>query len=54
MLFLFGKYREPARFIAGMALLVIGIVVHIAALAVAGGALLAWGALRLLAARRSR
>jgi hypothetical protein len=54
MLLLFGKYKEPGRAIGGIALLVIGIVVHVVLLAVAGGVLLAWGALRLLAAWRSR
>ena len=53
MLLLFGKYKEP-RAIGGIALLVIGIVVHLVLLAAAGGVLLAWGALRLLAAWRSR
>jgi hypothetical protein len=51
---LFGKHKEPARLIAGAALLVIGVVLHMVLLTVAGGVLLAWGALRLLAAWRSR
>ena len=54
MLVLFGKGSGPVRLIAGVALLVIGIVLHMVLLAVAGGFVLAWGALRLLAARRSR
>ncbi|HEX7163829.1 MAG TPA: hypothetical protein VF223_21630 [Trebonia sp.] len=54
MLALFGKDSGPIRFIAGVALLVIGIVLHMVLLAVAGGFVLAWGALRLFAARRSR
>ncbi len=54
MLVLFGKYKESARLIAGAALLVTGIVWHMVLVIVAGGALLAWGAQRMLAARRSR
>ncbi len=54
MLALFGKNSGPVRLIAGVALLVIGIVLHMVLLAVAGGFILAWGAVRLLAARRSR
>ena len=54
MLFLLGKDSGPVRVIAGAALLVIGIVLHMVLLTVAGGLVLAWGALRLLAARRSR
>lgn len=54
MLVLFGKYKEPARLIAGAALLVIGVVLHMVLVIVAGGVLLAWGAQRMLAARRSR
>jgi hypothetical protein len=54
MLALFGKDSGPVRFIAGAALLVIGIVMHMVLLTVAGGFVLAWGVLRLLAARRSR
>ncbi len=54
MLLLFGRFKEPARLISGIALLVIGIVVHIVLVAVAGGVLIAWGALRLLQAARGR
>lgn len=54
MLLLFGKYKEPARAIGGIALLVIGIVIHTVLLAAAGGVLVVWGAHRLLAAWRSR
>jgi threonine/homoserine/homoserine lactone efflux protein len=54
MLLLFGKYKDPARAIGGIALLVVGIVVHLVLLAVAGGVLIVWGAVRLLRARRSR
>jgi hypothetical protein len=54
MLLLFGKHKEPARVIGGVALLVIGIVIHVVLLAVAGGVLLAWGALRLYQVWRSR
>jgi hypothetical protein len=54
MLLLFGKHKEPARVIAGAALLAIGIVLHMVLLTVAGGFVLAWGVFRLLAARRSR
>lgn len=42
MLVLFGRYKEAARLIAGAALLVIGIVLHMVLVIVAGGALLAW------------
>jgi hypothetical protein len=54
MLALFGKDSGPVRLIAGVALLVIGIVLHMVLLAVAGGFVLAWSAIRLFAARRSR
>ena len=54
MLFLFGRYQNPARVIIGAALLAIGIVAHMVLLAVAGGFLCAWSVLRLAAARRSR
>jgi hypothetical protein len=55
MLLLFGKYKDPARAIGGIALLVFGIIAHVALLAAGGAVLLAWGSLRLLSAwRRSR
>jgi hypothetical protein len=54
MLLLFGKNKELGRTICGVLLLAAGILVHQAVLAAAGAVLLAWGALRLLAAWRSR
>jgi hypothetical protein len=53
MLALFGKNNGPVRLVAGVALLVIGIVLHMVLLAMAGGFVLAWGVVQLLA-RRSR
>ncbi len=54
MLSLFGQNNGPVRLIAGVTLLVFGIVLHMVLLTVAGGFVLAWSVLQLLAARRSR
>ena len=54
MLALFGQNNSPVRLIVGIAMLAIGIALHMVLLTVAGGFVLAWGVLRLLTARRSR
>jgi hypothetical protein len=54
MLLLFGRNKELGRTICGVLLLAAGIVAHLAVLTVAGAVLVGWGALRLLAAWRSR
>jgi hypothetical protein len=55
MLFLFsGKYRDIARTVAGIALIVVSIVAHMAIAAAAGGVFIVWGGLRLLRTARGR
>jgi threonine/homoserine/homoserine lactone efflux protein len=54
MLLLFGRFKEPARAALGIAALVVGIVIHQVVVALAGGALLVWGAVRLLYGCRNR
>jgi hypothetical protein len=52
MLFLFGRYSQPVKVVLGVAAIVVGIVIHQAFWAAAGGVLLVWGAAALLNAAR--
>jgi threonine/homoserine/homoserine lactone efflux protein len=54
MLLLFGRFKEPARAILGLAGLVTGIVLHLVILALAGGVLLVWAAVRVAGSWRNR
>jgi hypothetical protein len=54
MLLLFGRYSQPVKVLLGVALIVIGIVVHHVVYAIIGGALLLWGGATLLASVRNR
>jgi hypothetical protein len=54
MLFLFGRYGQPVKVLLGVALIVIGIVVHHVVYAIIGAVLLLWGGATLLASVRNR
>jgi threonine/homoserine/homoserine lactone efflux protein len=48
MLLLFGRFKEPARAVLGIGLVVIGIVLHQLIATVAGALLLVWGGVNVL------
>jgi hypothetical protein len=54
MLFMFGRSAQPLKAVIGIALIVIGIVVHHLVLAIIGGVLLVWGGSALLGSVRNR
>jgi hypothetical protein len=54
MLLLFGRFKEPARAVTGIAGLVIGIVFHIVIITALGAALLVWAGVNVLRAQRGR
>jgi hypothetical protein len=54
MLFLAGRFAQPLKFVIGVVLVVLGVVMHHLFLWLVGAALLLWGAGALLASARNR
>jgi len=53
MLFLFGRYSQPAKLLLGAAAIAVGIALHHVVYVAAGGVLLLWGVAGLISAARN-